>query len=304
VTPKIAVLPSDKDGLGDDIAAAGGAPAGPEEADAVIWVDPSDPGALGEALEGSPARWVQLPFAGIEPFVEAGVIDDDHVWTCAKGIYGPSTAEHALALMLAGARLLHTHIKASSWAQPGAERRLHGAVVLVIGTGGIGGALTKMVTPLGARVWGVNRSGRPLEGAERTEAVAGLAGLLPGADYVVVAAALTPETTGLIGARELGLMRPDAWLVNVARGRLVDTDALVAALEAGAIGGAGLDVTHPEPLPGGHPLWAAPNTIITPHVANTWAMALPELRALVRRNVKRFGRGEALDGLVDPALGY
>jgi phosphoglycerate dehydrogenase-like enzyme len=90
----------------------------------------------------------------------------------------------------------------------------------------------------------------------------------------------------------------------VARGALVDTEALVAALEAGAVAGAALDVTDPEPLPDGHPLWSMPNVIITPHVANTWAMGLAELTQLVRRNVERFARGEELEGLVDPELGY
>jgi D-3-phosphoglycerate dehydrogenase len=99
-------------------------------------------------------------------------------------------------------------------------------------------------------------------------------------------------------------MKSDAWIVNVARGGLIDTDALVEALDEGSIGGAALDVADPEPLPDGHPLWGCPNAIITPHIANTWDMALPELRALVRRNVGRFARGEDLEGLVDLAIGY
>ncbi len=99
-------------------------------------------------------------------------------------------------------------------------------------------------------------------------------------------------------------MRGHAWLVNVARGGLVDTDALVRALQDEAIGGAALDVTEPEPLPPGHPLWDLPNALITPHVANTWSMAVPELAAMVGRNVARFAAGEPLEGVVDPALGY
>jgi D-3-phosphoglycerate dehydrogenase len=121
---------------------------------------------------------------------------------------------------------------------------------------------------------------------------------------VVLALALTPETTGLVGVEELALMDGDAWLVNVARGAHVVTDDLVAALDAGAIGGAALDVTDPEPLPDGHPLWALDNCLVTPHVANTWEMAEPLLAERVRANVERWGRGEALLGLVDPRLGY
>ncbi|MDP9224940.1 MAG: hydroxyacid dehydrogenase, partial [Actinomycetota bacterium] len=104
--------------------------------------------------------------------------------------------------------------------------------------------------------------------------------------------------------RMLSRMARQAWLVNVARGGIVDTDALVDALQAGRLGGAALDVTDPEPLPEGHPLWRMGNVIITPHVANTWDMALPQLRELVRRNVAHFAAGEDLEGLVDPSKGY
>jgi phosphoglycerate dehydrogenase-like enzyme len=99
-------------------------------------------------------------------------------------------------------------------------------------------------------------------------------------------------------------MSEDAWIVNVARGGLIDTDALVNVLSDKRIGGAALDVTDPEPLPDDHPLWNLDNAIITPHVANTWAMALPELRELIRRNVRHFSRGEPLEGVVDVSLGY
>jgi phosphoglycerate dehydrogenase-like enzyme len=121
---------------------------------------------------------------------------------------------------------------------------------------------------------------------------------------VFVALALTPETEHIIGAPELELMDQDAWLVNVARGRHVDTDALVAGLAAGSIAGAALDVTDPEPLPDGHPLWDMPNCIITPHTADTIEMVLPLLAERIRTNVARFASGETLVGLVDPDAGY
>jgi phosphoglycerate dehydrogenase-like enzyme len=286
---------------------AGGIVASYTEADGLIWVNPLDPEGLRDRLAESPARWVQLPFAGIESFFAAGVIDPERVWTCAKGIYGPACAEHALALMLAGARRLQHHARARQWEQPGfgsPERRLKERTVLIIGTGGIGSALVDMLGPLEMRVLAVNRSGTPMEGAERTEAVAALNEVVGDADFVVVAAALTDETRGLIRAETFEAMKPDAWLVNVARGGLVDTDALVEALREGKIGGAALDVTEPEPLPEDHPLWRMDDVLITPHVANTWDMAVPELRELVRRNVERFKKGDGLEGLVDPALGY
>jgi D-3-phosphoglycerate dehydrogenase len=126
----------------------------------------------------------------------------------------------------------------------------------------------------------------------------------PRADWLVVAAAATQQTFRIVDGGVLASMRPSGWVINVARGSLVDTDALVDALRRDAIGGAALDVTDPEPLPEDHPLWSMPNALITSHTANTWTMAMPDLVALVRRNVEHFARGEPLEGLVDPALGY
>lgn len=276
------------------------------EADGVIWIDPHNPHGLKELLDDSPARWVQLPFAGIESFFAAGVIDPALTWTCAKGIYGHACAEHALALMLAGSRRLAHHARARVWEEPGLgspERRLKGATLLIVGLGGIGRALAGMVSPLGMRVTGTNRSGRPVDGVE-TQPASELRAVLPKADFVAICAALTDETRGLISGDELRAMKKDAWLVNVARGGLVDTNALVVALRDGEIGGAALDVTDPEPLPPEHELWSMNNVLITPHVANTWDMALPELRDLVFRNVRNFTTGVELEGMVDPSLGY
>jgi phosphoglycerate dehydrogenase-like enzyme len=127
---------------------------------------------------------------------------------------------------------------------------------------------------------------------------------LMGADVVFLALALTPQTRGLIGEIELELMEPHAWLVNVARGQHIITNELVTALREDAIGGAALDVTDPEPLPPGHPLWDLPNCIITPHTANTEDMAKPLLSARITENVRRFAADEPLIGLVDPDHGY
>ncbi len=128
--------------------------------------------------------------------------------------------------------------------------------------------------------------------------------VLPDADLVVLALALTDETRHVIGRSELAAMKRTAWLVNVARGGHIDTDALVAALADGTIGGAGLDVTDPEPLVDGHPLWSQPRALITPHVGNTPEMGIPLLAAHITDNVRRFGSGAPLVGLVDPDLGY
>lgn len=306
MSPVVAVLPP-MDPLARAVNDGGGAVGPADQADAIVWTDAGDAEGLRRALDGSPARWVQLPFAGIERFFEAGVIDPARTWTCAKGIYGEATAEHALALMLAATRLIHRHARDRRWWGRGPDsghRRIAGTTALVVGTGGIGRALTAMLAPLRVRVLGCNRSGAPLPGAERTVPVDGLDEVLPEADWVVLCTALTPSTRGLIGADRIALMKPAAWIVNVARGGLVDTGALVDSLRGRRIGGAALDVTDPEPLPAGHPLWDMDDVIVTSHTANTFEMALPELTALVARNVRAFARGDPLEGLVDPALGY
>ena len=306
-SPRVAILPSATDEIRRAVTEGGGAVVDIEEADALVWTDPRKPQQLKEVLESSRVEWVQLPFAGIESFFGAGVIDPELTWTCAKGIYGPACAEHALAFMLVVARRLQVHIQAESWSELGKdspEYRLDGKTVVVVGTGGIGVALVPMVQPLGLRIIGVNRSGRALEGAERTVVIDELDSVLPEADFVVVAAPYTEATHHLFDETKFAAMSSDAWIVNVARGGLIDTDALVAALKAGDIGGAALDVTDPEPLPDGHPLWGLDNCLITPHVANTWAMGLAELPGLVRRNVAAQAADQPLEGLVDPEQGY
>jgi D-3-phosphoglycerate dehydrogenase len=262
------------------------------------------PDDLASVLAGSPATWVQLPFAGVESFTEQ--LEPGRIWTSAKGIYGPAVAEHALALMLAAARGLHHYAKCTSWASPEVvpARRLKSSRVLIVGTGGIGRALARLLEPLEPEITAVNRSGTPMAGASSTVPTALLGEVVGQADWVVLAAPLTKETMHLFDQRMLGAMSRQAWLVNVARGGLVDTAALVESLEHSRIGGVALDVTDPEPLPDDHLLWSFSNVIITPHIANTWDMALPELAARVERNVLALGSGTPLEGQVDIALRY
>jgi len=155
------------------------------------------------------------------------------------------------------------------------------------------------MAPFGVTVDAINHSGRPVEGAERTATAEALLDLLGDADFVVDCAPDTPSTRGLIGPEALKAMKPSAYLVNVGRGPTIDTDALVAALQNGQIAGAGLDVTDPEPLPDGHPLWSTPRTIITSHTANPTALNQAARAERVRENVARKVAGQDLLGLVD-----
>lgn len=287
------------------VEAGGGQVVGLDEpADGLVWVSSRHLEDLRAVLDRSPTiRWVQLPFAGVENHVASGLIDDRHVWTCAKGSYARPVAEHALTLALAGLRLLPERIRARSWGREGGTS-LYGAPVTILGGGGITAELLRLLGPFGVEATVVRRRPDPVEGAARTVAVDSLDGVLAGSLVVFVALALTPETRGIMDRARMRAIGPAGWLVNVARGGHVRTDDLVAALAAGELGGAALDVTDPEPLPDGHPLWDAPNCIITPHTADTWEMVMAPLSERIRVNVARFAAGDDLVGVIDPGAGY
>lgn len=292
----------EREELRSAVVEGGGQVVGLAEANALIWTSTGDADHLAEVLRTHPSiRWVQLPFAGVEPF--RGVLDHDHAWTCGKGVYAEPVAEHALALMLSGLRGIGRYARRDRWSAPVGENLL-GAQVCIVGGGAITRSLARLLLPFGAYLTVVRNRPEPIPGVAEVFALDGLHQALTGADVVVLALALTPETEGLIDAAALAAMPDHALLVNVARGRHVDTDALVAALEAGTLGGAALDVTDPEPLPEGHPLWGREDVIITPHVGNTPEMGIKLLWARVRENVERFGRDEELLGPVHVDLGY
>jgi phosphoglycerate dehydrogenase-like enzyme len=301
--PSIAVVP-DWPQAADAILSGGGRVVPVAEAEGLVWVDWSGPGRLGSVLEESPnISWVHLPGAGIESFIDAGLLADGRTWTCSKGAHSSLIAEHALALALAGLHSLPTSARASSWA-PTRVTALAGQPVTIVGGGGIANALVGYLEPFGARVTVVRRSPEPVPGALRTLGTDSLHEALADARLVVLALALTPETRRIIAAPELEAMHERAWLVNVSRGGHVDTDALVDALERDAIAGAALDVTDPEPLPDGHRLWSLANCIITPHNAGSSAAVMRLLTDRIRDNVHRLGSGEPLLGVVDVDAGY
>ena len=303
-TPLVAVEPNPWPVAADAVVAGGGGVVALDEADAVVWVDWHDVDGLGAVLAAHPRlRWVHLPGAGVEKFLALQREYGDRLWTCSKGAHSALIAEHALALALAGLHSLPAAARASSW-QPESVGSLMHQPVTVVGGGGIASSLVGLLAPFGATVTVVRRRDRPVPGASRTVRTDALHEALDGARVVVLALALTPDTRGIIGRAELAAMHRRAWLVNVSRGGHVDTDALVAALTAGTIGGAALDVTDPEPLPDGHPLWTLPNCIVTPHSAGNSSAVMGLLAERVRENVRRLAAGEELLGVVDPAAGY
>ncbi|CAN5498382.1 D-isomer specific 2-hydroxyacid dehydrogenase family protein [soil metagenome] len=301
--PRIALAPDPElRWLADAIVAGGGQLVGLRECHGIIWSDARAPEALTDALDvAADASWIQLPFAGIENFVH--LVDPVRTWTCGKGVYAEPVAEMALALGVAGLRGLGRYTRADTWTGP-VVRNLLGANVTIFGGGGITGSLVRLLGPWACTITVVRRNVSEMPGVAHVLGADAVDEALPGADLVVLALPLTPDTEHMMGASQLDLMESHAWLVNVARGRHVVTDDLVSALRTGGIGGAGLDVTDPEPLPDGHPLWSMENCIITPHVGNTPEMAVPLLATRVTENVRRFGAGDPLIGLVDHHVGY
>lgn len=300
---QIAVAPdSSPDWVRDAVAAGGGRVVAPGEATALVWTAARDAEGLGSLLkENGHLAWVQVPFAGIENFLP--VLDDARVWTCGKGVYAEPVAEHALALALAGMRHVGGYARAKEWSGP-VGRNLIGAAVTIVGGGGITESLVRLLQPFRCRITVVRRNIDHIDGVDTVVGTGNLVDALAGADVVFLALSLTPETTGIISRAELEVMEPHAWIVNVARGGHIVTDDLVWALGNGVIGGAALDVTDPEPLPAGHPLWGLPNCIITPHIGNTPEMAVPLLSERITTNVRRYIAGEPLIGLVDVRSGY
>jgi len=285
----------------------GGEVVPPQDADAIVWTSPYGYEDL-RALLDERIKWVHLPIAGVDRWVQNGVVDDKRIWTCEKGSYADGVAEHGLALMLAAARRLPECIRARSFKQI-SGRRLSTCTICTIGTGGIGTSLARIVEPLGPRMIGVNSDGRPVKGFHVCLPTARLLEALEESDFAVLATALTPSTRKMIGTKELAALGSQGWLVNLARGELVDTDALVEALRAGRLGGAALDVTDPEPLPDGHPLWEMENVIITPHTANPhvgapWDSHQEEVAGRLEANVRAFGSSSPMTGLINPEKGY
>lgn len=304
----IAVLPRPNPVFVDAVLAGGGTVAPlSDDTRGVVWLSEKQADELRAILESHPGiGWVQLPWAGVDAFADilADYAEDGPLWTSAKGAYSEPVAEHALALSLALLRNFPEKAHGTSWDDPKRGRSLYGLEVVIIGAGGIAKELMRLLAVFDVSITVVRRTDAPVPGADRTVVAERLGEVLPTADVVIIAAASTGETAKLIGEAELRLMKEEAVLVNIARGALVDTDALADALAAGVIAGAGLDVTDPEPLPDGHALWSEPRCLITSHSADTPAMTAPLLASRIRLNVEAFLGGAGFVGVVDASAGY
>ncbi len=267
-----------------------------------------------ELLERAPLLvWVQSRSAGVERYVGIRPLaeNDRIVLTNMRAAHGPAIADHAFAMLLTLTRNLREFERAQDagqWLGDSTGARpiaLQGRTMLVVGLGGIGSEVAQRAHGFGMRVIGTRRTDAPGPAwIERVGRPGDLLAMLPEADVVAVCVPLTDETEGLFDEGAFAAMKKGAYLVNVARGRVVRTDALLAALRSGRLAGGCLDVTDPEPLPAGHALWREPNVIITPHVSADAELTDERSFALLRENMRRFDADEPLLNVVDKKAGY
>lgn len=253
---------------------------------------------------GASLRWVHVPGAGCEEYCIQELVERGIVLTNGRIIQGPSVADHALALLLMLSRNLHYHLRGTMDGMP-RPVELRGKIALVVGCGGIGTLLAERLHACGMEVLGVDAEYVPMVRAFRAwYAPSQLHEALALADAVLITAPATHASRKMFNREAFAAMRTSAYFVNVARGAIVDTDALVEALECKWIAAAGLDVTDPEPLPDNHPLRRMPNVIITPHVAGPSDHNRDRSFRLIMENIKRFVAGQPLFNRVDPVRGY
>jgi phosphoglycerate dehydrogenase-like enzyme len=285
--------------------------ASPAEANAMIvdadiaWADMQPTSLTAEAIRHGPhLKWVSTIYAGLDAFPLDLMRERGTMLTNGTGINAITVAEYAVMGVLAAAKRFDEVVRAHDrheWPRdaPG-KLELFETRALVVGMGAIGKLIAARLDAFGVEVTGVTRSGRdgtltPDRWQER----------LGDFDWVILAAPSTDETKAMIGAAELGAMKPSAWLINIARGDMIDEAALLDALHGRKIAGAFLDPTHPEPLPADHPLWSAPNCMITMHLSGrSQTRMFPRAAALFLRNLDAFVNGKPMENVVDLALGY
>ncbi|MEZ4451925.1 MAG: D-2-hydroxyacid dehydrogenase [Nannocystaceae bacterium] len=275
-----------------------------DDAEAILgWITPE------VVRRGRALRWVHLFAAGVERFCTPELAAAPIVVTCERGIHGAAVADHAMALLLGLTRGLAPALRpqaARTWNREPPPRLLElaGRRAVIVGFGGIGQAIAARARAFGLRIVAVAREARPApEGVDRVVGRRDLEEALDGAEVLFLAAPLTEETQGRIDDAALARLARGALVINVGRGGLVDHDALTRALSSGHLGGAGLDVTHPEPLPEDHPLWSREDVLLTPHVAGLSDRVMARRLELAADNLRRFAAGEALRGVVDPRVG-
>lgn len=261
------------------------------------------PGLLAKAAK---LKWLQTPIAGLENYMFPELADSPVVLSNMAKIYNDMIADHAMTYILMFARGFHLYMRrqlAGVWEKGTPVRHLADCTLGVIGLGGIGTDLAARGKGHQMRVIAIDaRPGAKPDFVDELWPADRLDDLLAQSDFVVSCVPQTPATIGLIGAREIGLMKPSAYLINISRGVVVKLDALVEALQAGRIAGAGLDVYEIEPLPAEHPLWKMENVILTPHVAADNPHVAQRRIDTLTANLRRYLAGEPLRNVVDKKM--
>lgn len=260
-----------------------------------------------ETVAGGKLQWIQSSAAGMDHCLVPAVIESDIVVTSASGVLADQVAEHAVGLLTALCRSFPVFFGAKNKKEfiRRPTRDLTGSTVGIVGFGGVGRRLAELLRPYKTRLLATDWF--PFDKPEYVEALFPadrLDSILSEVDFLVLCAPLTEVTRGMIDAATLAKLRPDAFLVNVARGPLVVETDLVGALESGHLAGAALDVTEKEPLPETSRLWDLPNVIITPHVAGQSARRIDNMTEFFCDNLRRFQADEPLKNFVDKRLGF
>jgi D-2-hydroxyacid dehydrogenase (NADP+) len=259
-------------------------------------------------------RWVQIGHAGVEKDLVPEIVKSDITMTNLARLHGPNVADSAMALLLALTRGLAPEMRnqagsTNKWKNlkdASNAQELHGKTMLVIGLGGIGTQISRRAEAFGMRVMAIDPNDSIVKPAFvfSLDRPAKMMDLIPKADVVVLACPLTNETRGMFGKSQFGAMKKSAHFINIARGGLMNQNDLIDALKSGAIAGAGMDVTDPEPLPDASPLWSMPNVVISPHLGGQSDGAKDRAWRLFRENVRRFAAGEPLLCVVDKSKGF
>jgi phosphoglycerate dehydrogenase-like enzyme len=259
-------------------------------------------------------RWIHSPAAAVHQLMYPELIKSSVALTNSTGIHGPVVAEHAIAVLLALAKRLpqamqyqtkHEWSQDQLWHGSPPPREVSDSTVLIVGMGSIGREFAARAKALGMKILAIREN--PAKGLEGADAVYGSSQIdevLPQADYVLLCTPVTPATTGIMNAARLSKMKPGAYLINVARGPLIDEAALLDALQHRRIAGAALDVFNEEPLPANSPFWSLDNILITPHTAAVTDRLWERHYRLIVDNMKRFLTGQRLLNEVDKSRGY
>jgi phosphoglycerate dehydrogenase-like enzyme len=264
-----------------------------------------------EVQQAAKLKWVQCISAGVEHLPLKEFIDRDIVLTNGQGAYAPEIAEHAFGLLFALTRGIGQQVRQMAekkWGYPGEPIELRGMTIGIIGLGGIGREVACRAKAMSMKVLAVDAEPLYVEKFPMVDDVRlvddGLIDLLKTSDVVISCVPSTPRSRGMLGAEQFAAMKRGAYFLNVSRGKIVKTDALLDALKSGQLAGAGLDVTDPEPLPPDHPLWQQPNAVITSHIAGRSQLSWQRVQTIFVTNVARWTRGQPLLNVVDKAKGY